>query len=380
MSIQKFNEFYEKFLTTDLAKTMASVSENSPYHREENVLVHTQMTMNWYKENLAPNRSEHQQVMTLLALLFHDTGKPIVKQEKFREDRGNYLSFADHEQASARVLEDFAMQDFKVFLDMGITQKDLAALIWMVEYHLPYDMVKPEKRQAYRDTVFHLLGCEDEVAYGDMLLSDAHGRTSDDQEAKRAKTVAWVKEFELIKPEQPKFTSIADKRTPMIFILIGASGSGKSTYTETLRILHQGINVFSLDTIRLRLAHSMGLLTGVEIEDYRIAYENSITESLAFSTLVSQTWMELIRSKADIIVDNTNLSRKSRARWINESKAAGYYVSLALFPIAKNILVKRACTREDKRVPIGAVIQHFESIRYPLLPTEGHSIVVVKQG
>jgi hypothetical protein len=77
--ISRFDLFYAEFRKTELWKSMLTVRENTPEHREENVAHHTRLVIDWYLTNLAHSRSDAQVMLTSMACLFHDVGKPLAR-------------------------------------------------------------------------------------------------------------------------------------------------------------------------------------------------------------------------------------------------------------------------------------------------------------
>lgn len=108
------------------------------------------------------------------------------------------------------------------------------------------------------------------------------------------------------------------------YIMIGASGSGKSTVKqkliEHLESVGVSVSVFSLDDCRLSfLSTSDQQIPDTDIDAYRKAFEYANDNKKEFDTHVNSAWAKALTQEA-VIVDNTNLTRKSRARWIAETK------------------------------------------------------------
>ena len=183
-----FDELKEKLKTSSIGLAMMNTREDSPYHREENVWKHTMMTIDWYDENLAKNRNTEMQNIVRIALLFHDTGKPIVEQIKENAERGVYRSYAGHEQKSARVWVDFAMKN-------GIKDQNfINGIALLIEYHLVYGLKNQKKMEAIKKTIIHYFGENGIQCWKDMMISDQHGRISDNAAEKIATSEKWIKE------------------------------------------------------------------------------------------------------------------------------------------------------------------------------------------
>ena len=105
--IQHLQKFVELFAKSDLANAMRKTKEDSPWHREESVWVHTEMVCAEFdKIQARMTMTDMTYIITYLSLLFHDTGKPPCKVVKFKPERGYYNAFHGHEPYSARLFED----------------------------------------------------------------------------------------------------------------------------------------------------------------------------------------------------------------------------------------------------------------------------------
>lgn len=197
-AVRRFESFFAKFKQTDLWANMKATVENSPWHREANVAVHTKMLNRWYMENLAIHRSDRQRLMTLVANTFHDVGKPPSEIQKYSEERGHYRAYHGHEQISARVWVDYATQNMDQIKELGFTLQDVANIAMMIEYHVPFDLKNKDKRKALKRAMMLRLGEPGHRAWLDMLLSDQHGRISDGQAEKLERVDEWMKEWELV--------------------------------------------------------------------------------------------------------------------------------------------------------------------------------------
>ncbi|MEM4260492.1 MAG: ATP-binding protein [Candidatus Woesearchaeota archaeon] len=353
---------------------MAACQENSPWHREDNVAEHTMMVYRFYRDNLMSSRSERQQVLTFLAIMFHDTGKPAAKIEKYREDRGNYFIFAGHEQISARLWEDYAVSNWNFIEQIFpcLVFHDIFKIGFIIENHLPFIKANQKMLIKMRTAINYTLGSDEEISYFDCLESDQHGRISDNQEEKLKHFHEWRIAFEKIKPEQ--LDSIFEHEK-FLYLLVGASGSGKSTFTN---MNSDGIGVFSLDTCRLEFAK-----TKIEnweqlddIEFYRQAFSIAIENQSQFNNFAEKEFKYILSKFNHVISDNTNVSRRSRYKWSVMAHSKGFKVVAILFPIDRMTLLERMKTRIDKRVPEEAVMRQWNQISYPRIGDDVDFVIV----
>jgi hypothetical protein len=197
--IDRFEEFLSRFKKTDLWRNMQLTKEDSPWHREENVSVHTEMLLKWYKDNLYSSRTDNQRMMTMVSCLMHDIGKPPAQIVKHSEERGEYRAYHGHELISARLWIDYASSNFAMVSELlRIDLDDICNIAFFIEHHVPFAMKNPRKRKILKDSLIVRTGHSGHQAYLDFLLSDQHGRISDDQHLKLAAVDEWMEEWKKI--------------------------------------------------------------------------------------------------------------------------------------------------------------------------------------
>ncbi|MGZ8924267.1 MAG: AAA family ATPase [Nitrososphaeraceae archaeon] len=148
-------------------------------------------------------------------------------------------------------------------------------------------------------------------------------------------------------------TDISNK--PTLYVAIGPSGSGKSTVYNKLKAKNPNLGLYSWDALR----HEF-----YDEADYARAWELSARDP-NFKHKVEHRFQQLLDSKSDIYVDNTNLTPKRRKPLINKAKELGYRVIAITFDVNLKTLIARQTTRGDKNVPADAVTQQFNSLRMP---------------
>lgn len=138
------------------------------------------------------------------------------------------------------------------------------------------------------------------------------------------------------------------------YILVGVSGAGKSTAAKKLAAQHLAessqplvCETFSLDTCRMDFCPFE--LSGNAVADYNMAFNYANANPKDFAVFVNAAWAKAL--KADIVfVDNTNLHRKARMRWITEARNAKFTVVAVQFMVPLQTLILRQSTRSDKSV------------------------------
>lgn len=188
-----FSIFYGDVLrVTPLWRDMAQVTEGSPWHREESVLVHTDMVVSEYFLR-SPADWSKEDMLGALACAFHDVGKPTAKISKYSTERGQYFAFHGHEQVSARLWEDYVVKHWATF-SKWLTWNDIYKVSWMIEYHVPWALKDREKRTAIAKTANYV----DRDVFIRVLMSDQWGRVSDDHEKKKQEVAEWITNFRVL--------------------------------------------------------------------------------------------------------------------------------------------------------------------------------------
>ncbi len=387
--IDRFNEFFEEFKQTHTWKAM-SLAENSIYHREASIQVHTQMILDFYMANYYNDRTDRQRTITLLSILFHDTGKPLAATPKFKEERGgHYLSFGGHEHISSRTFEDYIAKNWPKLRDhFGLVPEDIYRIAWIIDNHLPHDLESPKVVQRLSDHFAHKLWTSDEdyrQCYFDQCISDQSGRISDNHEVNIQVVRDWIIGIVATEPEtifsQDFLNSTAVDyviKRPQMSILIGASGSGKSTYKQSL--VDQGYEVISPDEWKVtyyveRHPDTPYLFSSIEL--YQLAHDYCGTEESQFDTFFQTTLHRLIRSGKNLVVDTVGATKKTRNIFVSNGKRSGYVITCVLFPIDKETLFARSITREDKRLDASLIMKQYEKITMPWMNAEAEKLVIV---
>lgn len=330
-----------------LFHAMEQTVEDSPWHREKNVLVHTEMVVGEYitaADQLAAGQGKWDRDVYLgaIACAFHDVGKPVARTEKFSEARGKYYSYPGHELVSARLFEDYAAQRHPMF-----SADDIYRVCWMIEHHMPWDIKDATKLANMAAT---LQATELYWVFPMVLRADQFGRISDDAETKRAEVHKWITMLDRL--GDVVFKPIDGDDVPTLYVPIAPSGAGKSTFRKTLA---DDVNAFSLDDLRHEFYNT---------EDYAAAFD-AATKDPRFDSRANARYHEVIKQKQDLVLDNTNCSAKRRRWYLDIARKHGYRTVAVLFPITIQQLCDRQHTRTDKTVPEHAVRRQYMSLQLP---------------
>lgn len=369
--------YIANFKTTSAWAQMMATVEASPWHREANVAVHTEMVLKEYVANFAPHRSDDQNKIALLALLFHDTGKPAAEETLEKKDgSGTYRRYAGHEQDSAITFTECWLSD--PVLRSFVTVDEARKIRWIIEHHLPYGYKDRVKREDLRTAIAHTLR-EDEETFFDCLRSDCWGRISDDHQTKKQNVEDWIAEFKQVKLVTPK----VDTKMGRCYVLIGPSGSGKSTWTK--QHLRACDKVLSLDQYRLHFWRDTQGPSGKPFTNAATEYADAWSwcnereaEFRAYVDHQAKFVFETARiGHGGVFIDNTNGSKKARARWVQAARNIGMKVVAVEFWNTLDMLVARQSTRGDKAVPESSVKQQYFAQTCAWLGSEVDEVIVV---
>lgn len=372
-----FQDFYVHFQKSVLFTDMCEVTENSAYHREKNVGVHTQMVISYYI-NHSPDIWHYDHLMGAIACLFHDVGKPKSRTTEINKQGQPYSRFLGHEQISCRLFEDYMAKNWGLFTDT-IYIFSIYTIGWMIQHHLPYGTKKINKISVLRNTIDYILPNHPEV-FDLVLISDQCGRISDDHQTKIDNGKKWVKQFN--QTDIPDTSDgVASREDPILYMLIAPSSGGKSTIipslieyvTERNRL---ETHVFSWDQMRLEQYQHPDADNETLAEIYEYAFKQSCIDTNFYPDSLKR-FNKLVKKRDNIIVDNMNLSEKRRKQFTDCANNNGYLIVNVLLPINISQLCDRNQNRKDRAISNDDVINMYMRLSYPSISPFCHEILVM---
>lgn len=384
MKIQKLHEYIEHFKTTELWAEMVNTVEDSPWHREANVSVHTEMVLDQFFTHHAPHLTENEVVIGALALLYHDVGKPPAEEEISREDGTKYRRYAGHEPISANVFIQSYVTDAR--LRELISIEEATAARWIIEHHLPYGVKAKQKRIALRTATaryFEMAGVRP-LLFAACLKSDAAGRISDDHEEKLKAVDEWIQDFADVEVLCHRDVSVKKH----LILLMGGAGAGKSTFVA-LELKGPHDVVLSYDAMKLKF-FSERFPDSVRLdpkEMYELA-RHFCTLGDGYKEFdkvsrhtINSTIKDLAKVNDNVLLfsDTVNSTKKRRVAFVQPALQHGFRVTAVDFIVPIETLVARQSTRPDKQVPESAIRFQVMGMSLPLLGTEVDSYHVILQ-
>lgn len=162
----------------------------------------------------------------------------------------------------------------------------------------------------------------------------------------------------------------AEASPPLCMILVGLPGSGKSTLSKTLiemhspdRILHYASSDAYIERLALEQGSTYNALWAKHID----AATNDFQKTINFA----------VRNKHDILIDRTNIDKKSRAKFINRLKVAGYRLIAFDVTCSEDVLHERNEVRKQsgRSIPEGVLRNFMERYEAPTV-MEGFDHVI----
>lgn len=157
---------------------------------------------------------------------------------------------------------------------------------------------------------------------------------------------------------------------PKCTLLVGVPGSGKSTWINKQKFL-DNTWIISTDNTIEAIASMCGM-----------TYDQCFSDLIKFADKVM--WADLKQAAENgerIYIDRTNLSEKSRKRFVNFLKPYGYEIECVVFPevgsesFSKEEWQRRLDSRSGKTIPQEVLNSMVNNYEIPLM-SEGFSKII----
>lgn len=150
-----------------------------------------------------------------------------------------------------------------------------------------------------------------------------------------------------------KFSDAIENKKPVLVVNIGLPCSGKSTYTQKH---YKNFTIISRDDIIEKFAAQEGM-TYSEYFKFLDAEGHKKIDAI-----FDEKFLKALQSNKNIVIDKTNLSKKSRNILLSRSKLIKNYYKIAnVFLVPMNTLLKR--NEERKKTGKDISLEVFEKMQ-----------------
>ena len=374
---------------------MNATVEDSPWHREANVLVHTQMVVTQFLELWSQLAVEETEECLLeedrnifcagVAAMFHDFGKPDAEEEHTTPERGTYRRYKGHEAVSGAVFREVAndpAQWAELFGDVpnDLTAKEKFVIALMIQHHLPYGYKTELSSQLLRTMEQFSGGI---TPFFMLLRADSRGRISDDHETKLANVETWIFNARsayyayIAGPERAKDVKRLETTINLAYVLVGPSGAGKGTFVAEQLKLVRDKAVYSMDDLRLELYGDQDETD--PLVKYSVAWQASVDDETNFKQQCTKRINELVKSDVEVVVssDNMNLSKKARRQFISAAKQSKRAtIAVVFMSVSLDEVVQRGTKREDRGLSYNRLKAMYHQMRVPAFDEVDYILVV----
>jgi predicted kinase len=141
---------------------------------------------------------------------------------------------------------------------------------------------------------------------------------------------------------------------PIAFMLIGHQYSGKSTWIKS--VMSTGLSnqaqkhlpkIYNLDEY-------VKIVCDIRGTNYNDSWDRTVNEA---NKMLKEDYTKWINNKCDIIIDRTNVTKKTRMKFLRRLKQAGYLIEAVVFPVLTDEQIKKRMElRPDQKVPFDIVV------------------------
>ena len=306
----------------------------NPYHLEGDCLTHTKMV---FKE--AINLTDKEEI--LLAALLHDVGKP--KAREVVDDKKR-VRFFSHENYSTAISIDILIK-YKREVNNKL---DIVRVLELINWHSDFHNIETNSKLTTKQKELLTKKYKKDDLFEDMCIlstADTIGRiielSRQEQIKSQKEKINFLrnKRKELLNhQEEIKKFKYSEDKTKTIKVLIGLPNSGKSTYIKTNK--QENEEVLSFDDI---------LLEEYEGLDYNTAFYKMIEDKKQeeIEKKFNSKKIETNKLGKNMIIDKTNLSKKSRRKLLSNLKKF-YKKKAIMFIVSRETLEERNKLRKEQ--------------------------------
>jgi len=325
----------EQYIVNQMKETDHYYDETTinNYHIENSVFTHTLMV---FKEAMNNNSDKLIQISTLL----HDIGKPLARQVDEERKR---VSFNGHEGYSFYLA-------IRILNKINLTNEEKETILSIISLHGSFYQKGKKTKNYWNRKDLPLL---------DMLIEhitcDHRGRIVDiDDEHDFIGNIIDFKNYIVDRDVKEEV-----KKTKTITLLVGVPASGKTTFIN---------DMFSIDD-EVIISRDQILMETAPMDDYNEAWDYcTITNKhKSIDKELQRRFSTAIKENRDITMDLTNVSRKSRNRWLS-SVPKHYSKEAIIFATSYEDIIERNENRNNKTLDVEIIHTMMSGF---IVPTHG---------
>ena len=367
----EFTELTDAMKASDHA---VGPGEVNAYHVEGTVWAHTMMVC---------HEARYDNVINKLAALLHDVGKPLAREvisvdapkpsmngeERVStvELKASGSGFKTHFRGHEGISFWLAIDPLYELKSLGVIDRfQMEEILHIISLHgTLFNRIKngQEHKPEQVTRIF------DEVGKFERFVkqsrNDSLGRFYNSGAGSRSDVAGFLgvdiytaNTYEVNpRPEITKGTDV-----PFIHVLTGLPASGKSSFMK--KYFHDGVTVISKDEVIMEMGKELGLDKYTDI--YRALSREQHDEAYKE---VMRRYQEALKGDKDIVVDMTNMSKKSRTKWIH-SAGKKFNTKAYVFIAGASMLASRNIIRsqfENKFIPQGVYLNMMKTFIVPTL-------------
>lgn len=345
--ITRFVERFPKYYKDMNQVEHGYMGENvNPHHIEGSIWTHTMLVMKEVERAYKDGKIEGTDYMVhALAALCHDIGKAYCYVDIDEKQRRR---FTNHEGVSVVYAKDVLKQ----FEMMPFIRNRILTIVAKHGVLYPYfdDGRLSEKNKDKIAQIFKYDDVDDFIRFFEF---DHYGRFNAQDGDNVEESINDLIDIK----GRVEALRVSDKTqviTGKLTVMVGPPRAGKSTYIESVR--RPETIVISRDDLVMKYGRG---------DDYSSKWK-SLTEyeQKMIDSEVTQSFNDALKSGAsDVVVDMTNMSKKTRSKWFNHPLAKSYFKVAVLALETPETLLSR--NTPEKFIPEAVIHSMLRNFTYP---------------